>query len=453
MTARQGVRRTAAVMFVMAVAAIAPSGAQASEAHLEQAADGSRTIVLTGAAGERNDILVDRNAGFTEGLYQLNDQDNTLDAGPGCKKKKRQPFNSDEPKIVLCETANVVAVRVVLADGDDSVRIGKLEGPVITEVVDAGDGNDRVDGGDGPTVVDAGAGLDIVNTRGGDDQVAGGPDDDEITGGPGSDTIGGDGGNDTVRGYAQPDTNEIGVVTRFRGGEINRLSGGDGNDTVEGDNGPDEVAGDAGNDKLNGGGAGDVLNGGAGDDTIDEGDTEGTPDGESVGAPIAADVINGGSGKKDTVQYCTRRGKGALTITLDRKANDGAKGEKDNVGPSGDVENVIGGAETPDKITGDKNANVLTGDCVNTVAAGANNKIYGAGGNDRLVGGDANDLLDGGKGGDIFLGNEGRDSVQAKDGAKDKSINCDGHGVASKSDSATVDKSDPSAKGCDKVKR
>lgn len=437
----------------MALAAAAPSAAHAAEARVEQAADGSRTIVVTGAPGERNDILVNRDSGFTEGLYQIDDQNNELVAGPGCKRKKRQPFNSDEPKIVLCETGNVVAVRVVLGDGDDSVSVKKLEGPVITDVVDAGDGNDRIDGGDGPSVVDAGAGSDNINTRAGDDQIGGGPDNDEITGGPGSDTIGGDGGNDIVRGYAQPGTLEIGVVTRFRGGEINRLSGGDGNDTVEGDNGPDEIAGDAGADRLNGGGAGDVLNGGAGDDTLDEGDTEGTPDGESVGAPIAADVLNGGPGKKDTAVYCTRRGKGALTISLDRKANDGAKGEKDNVGPSGDVENVIGGAETPDKISGDKNANVLTGDCLSTVAPGANNKIYGAGGNDRLVGGDARDLLDGGKGADIFLGNEDRDTIQAKDGAKDKSINCDGHGVASKSDSATVDRNDPAAKGCDKTKR
>lgn len=451
MTSWQRTRRALAATFAFTLAALAPAAAHAAEAHVETNPDGSRTIVFTGAAGEANDVLVDRDPGFTGDQYQLEDQNNNVTSGPGCANKSREPFAGTEPDIVRCD-ASATTIRVNLGDGTDSVRFGDLKGPVITDVVDAGEGDDRVTGSNGPTQVLGGGGIDNVDTRGGDDQVAGGDGNDEITSGPGSDTVSGDGGNDLIRGYAQPGTQEIGVVTRFRGGEINQLSGGDGNDTLEGDNGPDVIAGGTGDDKLNGGGAGDVLQGDAGNDTLDEGDTEGSPDGESVGAPVAADVVHGGSGKKDTATYCTRRGKGALTISLDRKANDGAKGEKDNIGPAGDVENVLGGGETPDKITGDKNANVLTGDCLSTTAPGANNKLYGAAGNDKLVGGDGDDLLNGGRGKDGFLGNEGKDTVQAKDGSKDGSINCDGHGVASKSDSATIDRSDPAAKGCDKIK-
>jgi Ca2+-binding RTX toxin-like protein len=452
MTMRQGLSRSSAALIAVTLSALAPSVAHGAEAHVESAADGSRTIVFTGAAGEANDVLVDRDPGFTNDQYQLEDQDNAVSPGPGCTQKLREPFNSPEPKIVRCETAGVTSIRIVLADGNDGARFGKLNGNVITDVVDGGDGDDRIDASDGPTVVTAGAGADNVNTRGGDDQVGGGDGDDEIVGGPGSDTIAGDGGNDIVRGYAVPGTLDIGVVTKFRGGEINRLSGGDGNDVLEGDNGPDEIAGDGGNDRLNGGGSGDVLRGDAGDDTLDEGDTAGAPDGESVGPPIAADVVHGGAGK-DTATYCTRRGTAALSISLDRKANDGQKGEGDSIGPAGDVENVIGGGESNDKITGSAAANVLTGDCLTTVGADGDNKIYGLAGNDRLVGGAGRDTLDGGKGGDVFLGNEERDTIKAKDGAKDKSINCDGHGTASKSDSASVDRSDPSAKGCDKVTR
>ena len=445
-------RRALAATFALTLAALAPAAAHAAEAHIEANPDGTRTIVFTGAAGEANDVLVDRDPGFTGDLYQLEDQNNSVTPGAGCTQKVREPFNSPEPKIVRCQTNGVTTIRVSLDDGNDSVRFGNLNGNVITDVVDAGDGNDRIGGSNGPSIVAGGGGIDNINTRGGDDQIGGGAGDDEIVSGPGSDAVAGDGGDDLIRGYAVPGTLEIGVVTRFRGGEINVLSGGAGNDTLEGDNGPDQLSGDDGNDKLHGGGAGDLISGGAGNDALDEGDTDGAANGESVGAPIAADVLHGGSGK-DTVTYCTRRGKSALTISLDRKANDGRNGEKDNVGPNGDVENVTGGGETPDKITGDKNANVLTGDCLSTVAPGGNNRIYGLAGNDRVIGGDGRDLLDGGRGKDVFLGNEDRDTILAKDGAKDSSINCDGHGVASKADSATVDRSDPTAKGCDKIKR
>ena len=96
---------------------------------------------------------------------------------------------------------------------------------------------------------------------------------------------------------------------------------------------------------------------------------------------------------------------------------------------------------------------MLTGDCVTTVSGSGNNKLYGGRGGDKLVGGDANDLLNGGRGADSFLGNEGTDTIQAKDGARDKSINCDGLGVKSNKDKATVDASDPRATNCDSVRR
>jgi Ca2+-binding RTX toxin-like protein len=307
MTSMQGTRCALAATFALTLAALAPAAAHAAEAHVETNPDGTRAIVFTGAGGEANSVLVDRDPGFTGDLYQLEDQDNPVTPGSGCTQKLREPFNSPEPKIVRCETGGVTTIRVSLADGTDSVRFGNLNGNVITDVVDGGEGDDRIGGSNGPSIVTGGGGIDNIDTRGGDDQIGGGDGDDEIVGGPGSDTVAGDGGSDLIRGYAVPGTLEIGVVTRFRGGEINVLSGGAGNDTLEGDNGPDQLSGEDGNDKLHGGGGGDVLSGGAGNDTLEEGDTDGAADGESVGAPIAADVVHGGKGK-DTATYCTRRG-------------------------------------------------------------------------------------------------------------------------------------------------
>jgi Ca2+-binding RTX toxin-like protein len=96
---------------------------------------------------------------------------------------------------------------------------------------------------------------------------------------------------------------------------------------------------------------------------------------------------------------------------------------------------------------------VLTGDCLTTVASSGDNKLYGGSGDDKLVGSDGRDLLNGGKGADSFLGNEDADTIQAKDGRRDKSINCDGIGVKSSKDSATLDRSDPTPFNCDKLRR
>ena len=118
-----------------------------------------------------------------------------------------------------------------------------------------------------------------------------------------------------------------------------------------GDNGADEIHGDAGNDNLAGAGGPDTINGGTGNDRMDEGDTPGDPNGIKPAGPLASDTIRGGAGT-DTATYCTRYYPGSdgrkhpLTITLDNKANDGEKGEKDNIGPTGDVENVLGGGVT-----------------------------------------------------------------------------------------------------------
>lgn len=438
---------TAALAVTLGLAA-APA-AQAAEVHIEDGA-GGRTIVFTAAGGERNSVLVDRDPGFTNDLYQLEDQNNPVTSGPGCANKPRTPFSGTEEDIVQCETAGVTAIKVVLGDGADSTRFGRLNGNVISDAIEGGDGIDILGASDGPSVVTGGDDDDTIEGRNGDDQISGGSGDDEITGGVGSDIVTGDSGNDVIRGYTFPETNEIGIVTKFRGGEVNKLAGGTGNDTLEGDNGPDQISGGAGNDKLHGGGDADSLSGDAGNDTLEEGDTAGEATAEQVGGPIAGDTVRGGAGK-DTATYCTRRGTTPLNISLDGKRNDGRAGERDNIGS--DVENALGGGESSDTIKGNSRGNVLSGDCITSVSKSGNNKIYGLGGDDRVVGGDGRDLLNGGSGADRFIGNEDRDTIQARDGRRDKSINCDGLGVESGSDRAIVDRGDPPANSCEQVRR
>jgi Ca2+-binding RTX toxin-like protein len=451
-----GARRTLAASIAALTMAVVPATAMAGEAHVETI-DGATVIVFNASPGEKQSLIIDRDPGFTGDQYQLNDQDNNITAGPGCQQGVRQPFGTPEPKIVRCGSS-ATRIQVNLGDGNDSVRFGNLSGHVITDLVDGGDGDDRLDTGPGDGRTTGGTGEDTIDTNAGNDEILAGEGDDDILAGPGSDTVNGEGGNDRILGHAKPGTNEIGIVTDFRAGDVNILAGGSGNDTIVGDNGPDDVRGDAGNDILNGAGGPDTLDGGAGNDTIDEGDTPGDPNGNKPAGPLASDTIRGGAGK-DTATYCTRHyasgevKKHPLTISLDNKANDGEKGEKDNVGPGGDVENVLGGGVTNDRITGNSKANILTGDCLTTVASSGSNKLYGGGGGDKLIGSDGPDLLNGGAGADSFLGNEDADIIQAKDGTKDKSINCDGFGVRSNKDRATVDRSDPRAVNCDSIRR
>lgn len=70
--------------------------------------------------------------------------------------------------------------------------------------------------------------------------------------------------------------------------------------------------------------------------------------------------------------------------------------------------------------------------------------LIGFGGNDILRGGPGNDALFGQKGRDIFRGGAGNDVLLARDGLRDRRIDC-GAGSAER---AVVDPSDPRARGC-----
>jgi Ca2+-binding RTX toxin-like protein len=190
--------------------------------------------------------------------------------------------------------------------------------------LNGGSGNDTLGGGGGPDTLIGGPGLDTadyfnrsaavnvnLSAAGGDgevgenDDVAG--DIERVVGGSGNDTLGGNGaannllggpGNDTLNG----------------GGGFDFLSGGAGNDTLNGGDDTDVINGDDGNDLLNGGAGADTLSGGAGDDQLDGG--------------LSADTLSGGAGK-DMAVYASRTR--SVSVNDDGSDNDGESREADNV--------------------------------------------------------------------------------------------------------------------------
>lgn len=160
-------------------------------------------------------------------------------------------------------------------------------------------------------------------------------------------------------------------------------------ETLSGTAGDDVICGLGGNDTINGLGGNDTIFGGAGNDRINGG----LGDDQLIG-DAGADTLSGGPGA-DTADYSSTSA--SLTITIDGRANDGIRNERDSVAL--DVENVLGGSGT-DSITGSPAANELDGGT----------------GNDTLTGGSGDDLIDGGTGNDRIIGGIGNDTLDGESG-------------------------------------
>ena len=225
-----------------------------------------------------------------------------------------------------------------------------------------GNGNDRLDGGTGADVMTGGAGDDVYFVDNAADQVI-------ETAGGGIDRVYAStsytltGGSEIEFLYA----NAAGKNFALTGNEfVNRIHGGDGNDT------------------LNGGGGADFLYGGAGNDTyvvnnagvhIVEAAGEGT---DTVQASVSFRL-------GDNLEYLILTGTGAI----------------DGIG--NDLANQITGNDAANKLDGGAGKDVLSG----------------GGGDDILIGGAGADVLTGGAGNDIFLYRNITDSVA---GARDRIV-------------------------------
>ena len=275
--------------------------------------------------------------------------------------------------------------------------------------------DDTLRGDNGNNLIDARGGNDLIYDRGGNDTVYGGDGDDTFMAGPGEDRFHGGEGNDLlvldVSGFAPgafvvetdltlgrnggrgmtagrdvlesiEHVQVIGTLNAWINGNAadNRLTGGDGNDTLYGQGGMNTLEGGTGNDLLVGGpgndhfyaGAGnDSIWGGAGNDQIHAGSGN-----NNVWTGAGNDWLEGGTGN-DTL------GGGAGDDWIDARAGG---------------RNQLWGGDGRDTLWAASGGDSLGG-------GWGNDNVNGGGGNDLLMGGLGNDTVDGGDGNDrIFLG-------------------------------------------------
>lgn len=394
----------------------------------------TKKITLTGGTGDEVVILDFLGGLFAPGISTASGIDINLTSGTdevrirGTSGKdafymgadNSIGFNSDNFKDITL--ANVDAVAVALAAGDDIFSATNAVAPTVTKGVSGAVPSTMV------LTIHGGAGSDKLTGGDGADTLTGGEGNDTLSGGLGADTLNGEAGADLFTALSVTDgtddvncgadtdtvsyaerTNVITATLGGTGGEgaeadtlentCENLVGGDGDDVLTGLAAQANViSGGDGNDTLTGMSGDDTLNGDGGDDTFDESDT--TNGG-------GADIINGGTGT-DVVDYSGRTA--ALTVTMDGKTgDDGEASENDNV--KGDVENILGGTV----------ANTITGNALNNTITGgaAADTLSGGDGNDTLVGAAGADVLNGDKGDDVFsegAATNGGDTFNGGDG-------------------------------------
>lgn len=126
------------------------------------------------------------------------------------------------------------------------------------------------------------------------------------------------------------------------------------------------------------------------------------------------DVLSGGSGDRDLVDYSGRLS--PLVVTMQSGADDGQAGEADDVGAgAADIEDLYSG-NADDGITGTANAarwNEIRGGAGNDVLVGlaGDDNLRAQDGNDELFGGDGTDTLQGNPGNDLLDGGPGTDWI------------------------------------------
>ena len=284
--------------------------------------------------------------------------------------------------------------------GDGQAGEGDNIGADVEDVV-GGERGDRLIGSASANALDGGPGEDSLAGGGGNDTLAGG------SGEPGDDTLDGGAGDDTISGGPDDDT----------------LDGADGDDALDGGTGDDRLEGQSGSDTQSGGPGRDVVTGGPGNDLLHGGESGlGADDGDTLRGGEGADtllgdggedVLDGGPGPDvlsgsagiDRAEYGPRLER--VTVSLDGRPNDGARGERDNV--SADVEDARGGL-LGDDLLGDSVSNTLDGDA-------GEDYLDGAGGADQLLGGGRGDVLRARDGrADRIVCGEGPDFVVADTG-------------------------------------
>jgi serralysin len=251
---------------------------------------------------------------------------------------------------------------------------------------------------------------------------------ERVIGGNGDDTLTGDGLDNRLEGG-------IGIDTLSGAGGIDAIFGGDGADIIAGGLGNDSLQGNAGDDTFNWSftDGRDTFNGGADSDTLNmtgAGVNEiayANWNGSSLTGlwdNALADAIENininMAGGNDWLIYNTTF---AVTVNLELGTGSG-------FASISNAERVIGGSGD-DTLTGDALDNRLEGGIGADTLSGAGgiDSIFGGDGADIINGGAANDSLDGGAGNDVFnwAMTDGRDTFRG--GADTDTLNMTGSGV------------------------
>lgn len=196
-------------------------------------------------------------------------------ASVSCKKKSPTIFHADlgggDDSINGSTLPQLVRLDVRTGDGNNVV-FGSAGNDIIRgeasaaggDILQGGNGNDRLTAGTGAAILDGGNGNDII---------VGGPGGDLVLGGAGGDLVRTDGGSDQI----------------FGGSGNDGLSGDGDSDAIFAGSGNDQVFGGAGDDHLVGDDGRDNITGNEGDDTINAADD--ARDGGDCGA--GTDVLTG----------------------------------------------------------------------------------------------------------------------------------------------------------------
>jgi Ca2+-binding RTX toxin-like protein len=192
----------------------------------------------------------------------------------------------------------VTALRELLgnrgATFTDLVGNNVVRGTDQADVINTGNGNDRIYSGGGNDEIDSGAGNDFVDAGTGDDSVRAGAGNDTVFGGDGNDRLFGDDGSDWLYGDSGNDYLDGGLGNDwiFGGSGADLLLGGAGSDQMWGGAGDDSLLGEGGNDALRGEAGDDLLDGGVGNDWL----SGGTGNDYLIGG-LGADVLRGDEGQ------------------------------------------------------------------------------------------------------------------------------------------------------------
>lgn len=378
----------------------------------------------------------------------------TIGRVPG---SKRIGYDSDLVTWKRCGAATVTntnKIKVVGTDQSEALVISLEGGPLAPGASSEKTGVSEIE-----VVGDLGDGTDTLTLRGGNgadrltlhsrssaslnsdkdaDVALEGLDAWVLDGGLGADVLDGHGvPNVEAYGKEGPDR-VIGSKGRDRLYGDGGATAGDGNDVIIGGAGDDSLYGGGGRDRLEGGADDDYLLGQGGNDNL-----SGGSGGDAFYADPGADgndVISGGSGE-DRVSYSDRSK--PLRLTLDGKANDGAKGEKDLI--RGDVEDLYGGSKA-DVLIGNGADNYLRGNDGGDVlkGMGGGDSFSPDDGNDSVFGGSGDDNLSNSPGQDRMFGEAGDDYLYAGDGNDGRDVFSGGPGVDSitfyqRTNSVTID--------------